>query len=492
MASVFESLTQGLSNALGKLRGTTKFTEANMHEGLREVRRALLSADVSLEVVNSFIQRVEQTALGRDVLKSVRPSEQIVQVVYEELVNLMGPVNPAIPLKRSGPTVLMLCGLQGSGKTTTSGKLAKLLASQGQHPLLVAADLQRPAAIEQLKTIGAQLDIPVYSEAITDPVKVCLNGIKEAEKTKRNIVILDTAGRLHVDDALMKELEAIDRRCNPQQCFLVADSLTGQDAVNSSRAFNDALELDGIILTKLDGDSRGGAALSIKEVTGVPIKFVGMGEKLDALEPFRPEGMASRILGMGDVLGLVQKAQQTINEDEAKKAQEKMEKGKFDLSDFYTQLQRVKQMGSLRGIMEQMPGMSQMLGDQDDPEGEFKRIEAMISSMTPAERAKPELIEHSRRRRIARGSGTEPHEINKLIKQFEQMRSLIKGMANQSMMDRLKTMMGLQRSGALNGMAPLNTKERSKRGANISAEDRRKARKAEKQRKKSNRKRNRK
>jgi signal recognition particle subunit SRP54 len=352
--------------------------------------------------------------------------------------------------------------------------------------------LQRPAAIEQLKTLGEQLGVPVHAEPGLSPVQVCLNGIKAAEKSGRNIVILDTAGRLHVDDVLMKELEAIDRRCNPQQCYLVCDALTGQDAVNSAKAFNDALELDGVILTKLDGDARGGAALSVKEVTGVPIKFVGMGEKLDALEPFRPEGMASRILGMGDVLGLVHRAQQTINEEEAKKTQEKMEKGKFDLSDFQKQMKQVRQMGPLKGLMEQMPGMSQMLGDEDDPEAEMSRIEAMISSMTPAERAKPELIDHSRRRRIARGSGTEPHEINKLIKQFEMMRGLMKEMASLSMMDRVKRMMGLQKSGAMEGMAPLKTKERSKRGANISLEDRRKARKAEKQRKKSNRKRHRK
>ncbi|MBY0589317.1 signal recognition particle protein [bacterium] len=489
---MFESLTQGLTSAFDRIRGTTKFTEQNMRDGLKEVRRALLSADVNLEVADRFIKRVEESALGRDVLKSLRPSEQIVQVVYEELVGLMGPVQPAIPLRRSGPTVLMMCGLQGSGKTTTCGKLAKLLLSQGQHPLLVAADLQRPAAIEQLKTVGAQVGVPVYAEANLNPVQVCAAGIKEAEKTGKNIVILDTAGRLHVDDALMKELESIDKRCNPHQCYLVADALTGQDAVNSAKAFNDALSLDGVILTKLDGDARGGAALSIKDVTGVPIKFVGMGEKLDALEPFRPEGMASRILGMGDVLGLVHKAQQAMDEDEARKAQEKMEKGKFDLSDFYTQLQRVKSMGSFKGMLELMPGMSQMLGDDDDPEGEMGRIEAIISSMTEKERAKPEVIDHSRRRRIAKGSGTEPHEVNKLIKMFEQMRSVMQGMAKMSMMDRVKMMMGMQKTGALQGLAPLKQKERSKRGANISDDDRRKARKAEKQRKKSNRKRHRK
>jgi signal recognition particle subunit SRP54 len=489
---VFESLTKGLSDAFGKLRGTTKFTEANMQEGLREVRRALLAADVGVQVVDQFIGRVEQAAKGREVLKSIRPSEQIVQVVYEELVRLMGPVNAAIPLRRNGPTVLMICGLQGSGKTTTCAKLARLLHGQGQHPLLVAADLQRPAAVEQLKTLGEQIGIPVYSETNSTPVQVCLNAAKEAERTNRNIVVLDTAGRLHIDEALMRELELIDRRCNPHQCYLVVDSLTGQDAVNSARAFNEALELDGVILTKLDGDARGGAALSIKEATGVPIKFVGMGEKLDALEPFRPEGMASRILGMGDVLSLVHRAQQAVDQEEARRQQEKLASGKFDLEDFRRQLGVVKSMGSMRGMLELLPGMSNLIGEDDDPEAELKRIEAVISSMTPQERANPSIIDHSRRRRIALGAGAEPHEINKLIKQFEQIKEFMRPRAGMGMMDRVKAMMGLAQRGALNGDAPLKQKERSKRGAGLTQEDRRKARKDEKRRKKLNRKRHRK
>lgn len=483
----FESLQEGISEALRKLRGNAKFTADNMREGLRAVRRALLEADVNIKVADTFIERVEKSALGRDILKSLNPSQQIVQVVYEELVNLMGESDPTIRMVSNGPTIIMMCGLQGSGKTTTCGKLAKLMLEEGHKPMLVAADLQRPAAIEQLKVLGEQLGVPVHAEASTDPVKVCSAGVAEAKKLGRDLIILDTAGRLHVDEELMKELKAIDRRVNPHQCFLVTDAMTGQDAVLSAKAFNDALELDAVVLTKLDGDARGGAALSIREVTGVPIKFIGMGEKLDALEPFRAEGMASRILGMGDVLSLVDKAQKAMDAEEALKQQKKMEAGKFDLNDFRDQIASLSKIGSMRSMLEMLPGgLSKMLPSDVDPEKEVRRVSAMIDSMTIDERTKPEIIDASRRRRIAAGAGVEPHEINKLIKQFEQARGVMKSMSNMSMMGRMKQLMGMGQAGAfLNGN--LKQKQRSTRNP-ITAKDMAKKRKAERQNKKKNRK----
>ena len=486
---MFESIQKGLSEALKSLRGGTRFTDANMREGMRAVRRALLEADVNIQVASTFIERVQKTAVGRQVLRSLNPSQQIVQIVYEELVNLMGPVDPAIPLRPGKPTVLMMCGLQGSGKTTTCAKLAKLLHSQGQHPMLVAADLQRPAAIEQLKTLGEQLGLPVYAETDSDPIRVCRNAVKAAKDQSRNIVILDTAGRLHVDDQLMDELRAIDRRAAPDQCYLVCDAMTGQDAVQSAKAFNEALELDAVILTKLDGDARGGAALSVKEVTGVPIKFVGVGEKLDALEPFRPDGMASRILGMGDVLSLVEKAQRAVDAEEAARQQAKMEKGKFDLNDFRDQLRNMGKLGSMRDMLDMLPGnLSQQLPDDADPEQELRYITAMLDSMTAEERTNPDIINISRRRRIALGSGVEPHEVNKLIKQFDQMRGVMKQMASMSMMDRVKKLMGLSQSGALTDGTGLKQKQRSQRNPRTT-EERARVRKAERQRKKKQRKR---
>jgi signal recognition particle subunit SRP54 len=484
---VFETIQRGLSEAFRMLRGTTRFTESNMRDGLRIVRRALLDADVNLKVADAFIDRVEKTARGREILRSLNPTEQIMQVVYQELVKLMGPVDSTIRLVSGRPTVLMMCGLQGSGKTTTCGKLARLLKSQGQHPLLVAADLQRPAAVDQLVVLGQQIEVPVYTESNSTPVRVCQNAVEAAKRQHCNVIILDTAGRLHIDDELMRELVSIDRRVGPDQCYLVADAMTGQDAVNSAKAFNDALELDAVILTKLDGDARGGAALSIKEVTGVPIKFVGMGEKLDALEPFRPDGIASRILGAGDVMSLVHKVQQAVDAEEARRQQAKLEQGKFDLNDFRDHLQKIGSMGSVRSLLEMMPGgLGQMLPDDVDPEEELKHVTAMLNSMTPEERARPEIIDASRRRRIAAGFGGEPHEVNKLIKQFEQMRGVFKQMASMTMLDRMKKLVGLGRSGALTGDAPLRQKERSKRNP-MDARELAKARKAERQRKKHNR-----
>src|SRR5947209_8448052 len=356
---MFESIQKGLGEALKKLRGRGRLTEANIRDGLQEVRRALLDADVNFTVANDFIQRVTERAIGQAVLRSLDPSEQIVRVVYDELVNLMGPVDHGFHFAKDRPTVIMLCGLQGSGKTTTAGKLALTLRERGRKPLLVAADLQRPAAVEQLKVLGEQIKVPVYSEMPGQPVEVCRNAVAYAKNHLLDTVILDTAGRLHVDEMPMDELKQIDRLVKPEDVFLVCDAMTGQDAVNSSKAFNDALDLNGVILTKMDGDARGGAALSIKEVTKVPIKFVGMGEKLDRLEEFRPEGMAQRIIGQGDVMGLVQKVarvQQDLSEEEIKQQQEKLAKGDFTLQDFRKQFEQLKKMGPMKDILGSMPG----------------------------------------------------------------------------------------------------------------------------------------
>ncbi|MFN8706310.1 MAG: signal recognition particle protein, partial [Planctomyces sp.] len=349
---MFESITQNLGKAFSAFRGTGKITESNIHEGMKQVRTALLEADVAYDVTQDFVTRVTEQAIGERVLKSLRPEEQIVGIVHQELINLMGPVDHTLAIRRDGISTIMMCGLQGSGKTTTCGKLAKRLKEQGHSPLLVAADLQRPAAIEQLKIIGQQLGVPVYFEdpSKSNPVQVCKNGVKEAARLGAKVVILDTAGRLHVDSALMKELQQIDSSVSPDQALLVCDAMTGQDAVNSARAFNDALELDGVILTKLDGDTRGGAALSVKAVTGVPIKFIGVGEQLDRLEDFHPDRMAGRILGMGDIVSLFEKAQQEFDEDEMLLQQEKMQRGKFTFEDFRKQMRQIRKLGSMRDI----------------------------------------------------------------------------------------------------------------------------------------------
>ncbi|MFN4260980.1 MAG: signal recognition particle protein [Gemmataceae bacterium] len=449
---MFEGIQRGLSEALKKLRGRGRMTEANIRAGLAEVRRALLDADVNYEVANSFIQHVTERAVGQDVLRSLDPSEQIVRIVYEELVQLMGPVDHSFHFAKNRPTVIMLCGLQGSGKTTTAGKLALTLRARGRQPLLVAADMQRPAAIEQLKVLGQQLDVPVYTEAPpASPVEVCVRAVAHAKKTLLDTIILDTAGRLHIAEMPMDELRQIDRLVKPDEVYLVCDAMTGQDAVHSSKAFNDALELNGVILTKLDGDARGGAALSIKEVTQVPIKFIGIGEKLDQLEEFHPDRMAQRILGQGDLMGLVEKVariQQEISQEELKKQQEKLAKGDFTLDDFRKQFQQLQKMGSMRDLLSRMPGMAEMIPDGEDPESALGRVQGMIDSMTKAERANPDIIDLSRRRRIALGSGVEPHEIKQLLNQFEQIRALMRQMANMSIWDRMKMLTGMQKSGA--------------------------------------------
>jgi signal recognition particle subunit SRP54 len=449
---MFDDLQRRLSGAFGRFRARGTLTQANIQEGLREVRTALLEADVALDVVQEFMKRVGADAVGQQLIKAVRPDQQFVKIVHDELIDLMGPTDPSIRFQKDGPTVLMLCGLQGSGKTTTCGKLAKMLAAGGRKPLLVAADLQRPAAVEQLKVVGQQVQVPVFAQATTDPVKVCQDALAEAGRTGRDTIILDTAGRLHVDDDLMRELELIEKRVKPHQVFFVCDAMTGQDAVTSAGAFNEALELDGVIMTKLDGDARGGAALSVRRVTGVPIKFVGMGEKLDKLQPFDPERIVGQMLGMGDIVGLVEAAQQAVDQEEAQRQQEKLAKGKFDLNDFRQQITQMKKMGSVKDLMKMIPGLGQMAGDLGglDADGEVKRIQGIIDSMTPAERSNPATIDINRRRRIAAGSGVDPSDVSGLVKQFDAMAAVVKQMAQMTMMDKLRALTGLGRAGAFN------------------------------------------
>lgn len=494
---MFESITTSLKSALSVLGRGGKLTEANVRDGLAQVKRALLEADVHYDVATGFIKRVTEQALGEQVLKSLRPDQQIVGIVHQELVNLMGPTDNSLHLRRDSLNRIMMCGLQGSGKTTTCGKLARMLKESGQKAMLVAADLQRPAAIEQLKVIGAQLGVPVYSESPqgTTPLKVCTNALAAAKQAGDiSVIIFDTAGRLHVDADLMQELELIDRKVQPDQILLVCDAMTGQDAVNSAKAFNDALELDGVILTKLDGDTRGGAALSVREVTGVPIKFIGVGEQLDRLEPFHADRMAGRILGMGDVVTLFERAQQAVSQEEVESAQKKMAAGKFSLEDFRTQMQWIRRLGSLKDIMKMIPGVGGMmdqLPEMADPEKDMGRIEAIISSMTAEERLNPDRIDRSRRHRIARGSGTDPADVSRILKDFGAMSGMMQKMSGLGMMDRMKAMSQLGQAGMFNPGANLKQqKERSKRGPadqKLADEKRKKARKESKKQKKRNR-----
>jgi signal recognition particle subunit SRP54 len=426
---MFERITAKLSETLGKLAGRHRLTEANIQDAMREIRVALLDADVNLQVARDFIARVTQKAVGEDVVKGVEPGQQIVKIVYDELVALMGPVDPTIPMAGTPPTILMLAGLQGGGKTTCCAKLARLMVGKGRQPLLVAADMRRPAAIQQLQVLGQQLNVPVHAEPLGTPaVKVCQNAKKFAQKNGRDVVILDTQGRLHVDQELMDEVKEIERVVQPHQVYFVCDAMTGQDAVNSAKEFNAALELDGVILTKLDGDARGGAALSIKAVTGKPIKFIGVGEKLDRLEEFHPDRMAGRILGMGDVVSLVEKAQQAIDQEEARKMQETLLKGEFTLQNWLDQLQKVRKMGPIKDLLAMMPGLGSQMGQMEMPEEELSQVEAMIRSMTPDERSHPEIVDGnpSRRQRIARGSGVNPTQVSGLLKQYWFMRDFMK------------------------------------------------------------------
>lgn len=439
---MFESLTEKLTGALRRLAGKGRITEANIQEGMREVRVALLEADVNLIVVKEFLKNVTTKSIGEDVIKSVQPSQQIVKIIYDEMVTLMGPADPAIPKASNRPTVVMMAGLQGSGKTTTCAKLAKLFMKKGAKPFLVAADTQRPAAIEQLKTLGASISVPVHAETGGRPPMICRRGIEEATRLGCDMVILDTAGRLHIDEALMAEVKEVADVAKPDQILLVVDSMTGQDAVNSAKQFNEKLPLTGIVLTKLDGDTRGGAALSIKFITGKPIKFVGVGEKIDDLSEFYPDRMAQRILGMGDVISLVEKAQENVDADTARRFATKLHANEIDLQDFLEQLGQMEKMGPISQIVGMIPGMGQMMGGkEDDMQSEFKRMKAIIQSMTVDERKHPEIIDGSRRKRIAHGSGRSLPEINNLLKQFKDLRKMMKGFSG----GRLSKMMGKRR-----------------------------------------------
>ena len=428
---IFESLSDRLQATFKKLRGHGKLTEDDVNEAMREVRMALLEADVNFKVVKQFIKTVKERAIGQDILETLTPAQVVIKIVDEELTKLMGGTQSRINMSPKPPTIIMMVGLQGAGKTTSAGKLGLALKKQGKRPLLVAADIYRPAAITQLQVLGKQLDIPVFSmEQGTDAVTIAKNSIDYSQSHACDVVIIDTAGRLQIDEKLMQELCDIKSEVHPHEILLVVDAMTGQESVNVAQSFNDALGLDGVVMTKLDGDARGGAALSVKAVTGVPIKFIGLGEKL---EPFHPDRMASRILGMGDVLSLVEKAQATFDMEEAKKMEKKLRKDEFTLDDFLAQMQQVKKLGSLDNILGLIPGMGglkkQLAGQDIDLDGkEIRQIEAIIKSMTPKERANINIINGSRRKRIAMGSGTRVQDVNKLLKQFGEMKKMMKKM----------------------------------------------------------------
>ena len=424
---VFESLADKLQQTFKKLRGRGKLSESDVSEALREVRMALLEADVNFKVAKDFVARIKERAIGQEVLGSLTPGQQVVKIVNDELTELLGGTQSRITISSRPPTIIMLVGLQGAGKTTTAGKLAHLLKKQNKKPLLVAADIYRPAAIKQLEVLGKQLDIPVFSLGDKEnPVAIAEKAIHHANTMARDVVIIDTAGRLHINEELMGELKAIRQTVKPHEILLVVDAMTGQDAVTIAESFNGDLGIDGVILTKLDGDARGGAALSIKSVTGRPIKFAGMGEKLDALEPFYPDRMASRILGMGDVLSLIEKAQSSIDLEQAKEMEKKLRKEEFTLDDFLTQLQQVKKLGSMEQILNMIPGMGNKLKNVEVDEKELKRVEAVIQSMTKKERRDPSIINGSRRKRIALGSGAKVQDVNRLLKQFAEARKMMK------------------------------------------------------------------
>ena len=426
---MFESLTDKLNAVFKSLSGRGRLTEANISDAMRDVRKALLEADVNYNVVKQFTKDVTQAALGAEVIKSLHPGQLMVKIVNDELTRLMGPVDTRIYFVSPGPTVIMLAGLQGCGKTTTAAKLGKYLVAKGRNPMLVADDLQRPAAIEQLKVLGEQTGIAVYSEQSTDAVRVARNAVKYAKDQGHDVAVIDTAGRLHIDEEMMTEVANVAKAVNPHQIYLVCDAMTGQDAVNSAKEFNERLELDGVILTKLDGDARGGAALSVKAVTGKPIKFIGIGEKLDKIEEFHPDRMASRILGMGDVVTLVEKAQEQFDAEEAAKIQKKMAKGSFGFDDFLKQMQAVKKMGGIKDMLKMMPGMGGQVEDMDLDGAEIGQMEAIVHSMTLQERRDPDLIESSRRRRIAAGAGVQVQDVSSLVKTFKRSRDMLKSLS---------------------------------------------------------------
>lgn len=424
----FSSLTDKISGVFKKLRNKGRLTEADVKDAMREVRLALLEADVNYKVAKQFTAAVTEKCIGANVMESLTAPQMVVKIVNEELTALMGSEQARLKTASKIPTVIMMCGLQGSGKTTHSAKLAKYLKSKGHRPMLVACDIYRPAAIEQLKVVGRQVDTPVFEMGTEKPEKIAVEAIKHARDYGHDYVILDTAGRLHVDEELMQELKRITECVEVNNILLVIDSMIGQDAVNVAKAFNDILEIDGVVLTKLDGDTRGGAALSVKAVTGKPIMFAGVGEKLDQLEEFHPERMASRILGMGDVLSLIERAEQQLDEKKAEETAKKLAENRFDMNDLLDQFQQIKKMGSLKSILSMLPGMDKQLRDVDIDDRQMLRVEAIIQSMTAKERAKPEILNASRRRRIAAGCGQTVEDVNRLIKQYEQMKKMFKGM----------------------------------------------------------------
>lgn len=441
---MFDTLTQRFESVFSSLRGKGKLSEKDIDAALREVRLALLEADVNIGVVKAFLARVKDRALGEDVSKSITPGQQVIKIVHEELVTTLGSETVGLA-KSSPPLVILMVGLQGSGKTTTAGKLAKLLAAQGKRPMLVAADLQRPAAIDQLETLGGRIDVPVLSDRKGKAPKLAKSALKEAANKGRDVVIVDTAGRLQIDDALMKELAAVRKAVDPDEVLLVVDSMTGQDAVNVAAGFQEQVGITGVVLSKLDGDARGGAAISVREVTGAPVKFAGVGEGLDDLEPFHPERMASRILGMGDVLTLIEKAESAFDEKEAEKAAKRMQKGEFTLEDFLSQFQAVKSMGPLQDILAMLPGSGSLLREVDIDDRDLKRVEAVIQSMTPEERRTPKIIGGSRKRRIASGSGTSPQDVNRVLKQFAEAQKMMKTLAGGKGMPSLDALTGGRR-----------------------------------------------
>ncbi|MDD4777481.1 MAG: signal recognition particle protein [Fermentimonas sp.] len=428
---MFENLSDRLERSFKILKGQGKITEINVAETLKEVRRALLDADVNYKTAKEFTEKVKEKALGQDVLNAVKPEQMMVKIVHDELAILMGGTATDINIK-GNPAVILMSGLQGSGKTTFSGKLANMLKSKrGKSPLLVAGDVYRPAAIEQLKVLGEQIGVPVYFEEDNkNPVKIAKNAIQYARQHGRDLVIIDTAGRLAIDQEMMDEIESIKNAVNPQEILFVVDAMTGQDAVNTAKEFNERLNFNGVVLTKLDGDTRGGAALSIRSVVDKPIKFVGTGEKLDAIDVFHPERMADRILGMGDVVTLVEKAQEQYDEEEARRLQKKIAKNQFDFNDFINQIQQIKKMGNLKDLASMIPGVGKQIKDLDFDDDAFKGIEAIIRSMTPQERTNPEILNGSRRARIAKGSGTDVQEVNRLIKQFDETRKMMRQMTS--------------------------------------------------------------
>jgi signal recognition particle subunit SRP54 len=451
-----------------------------MRDGLDVVRKAMLEADVSYSVVQDFMDHVSEKALGKRVLLSLRPHEELINIVHEELISILGPVDPSLHLKKEGPTIIMLCGLQGSGKTTTCGKLAQMLLEEDIKPLLVAADLQRPAAIDQLHVIGEQLGVPVYSDkGNQNPVAVCKAGVDKAKADDARVVILDTAGRLAIDEKLMAELQRIDKKVSPDQVYLVVDGMTGQDAVNSAGSFNDSLELDGVIMTKLDGDARGGALLSVKHVTGVPIKFIGTGEHFDALEPFRPEGMASRILQMGDIVAAAREAHRIVDDNEREELEAKMASGDFTLDDFKNMMEKVAQPGLMGRMMGLMPGMGQFkdVMESDEAAGGIRQMIGAINSMTMEERRNPKSIDTHRRTRIAQGAGVQTPVISQLVKQFEVMKPLMQSMAGKGVGDRMSMMRQLQSSGAMNDPTMKGMKVSKGTGKRLSPAERAKQKK---------------